>query len=183
MLLHGDMRLHTTRSGREFSKYGDFSKYRKAGGGKPTRSSLVPTPILVQGELLWEVEKVVKSRVGRFGREYWVKWKGFSTGKNSWISDLPPYFQKVKKVSQKRALDYDSESSSGSSESESDSSDSDSDSEPDEAFTSAMKRFAQAEEPIASGKLDERTQLAVNAMLALSTAVMHYADDTESDSD
>jgi hypothetical protein len=159
---------------------------------KSKRSNDVPRPIRTQGELAWEVEEVIASRIGRLGREYLVKWLGFSSRDNSWTTDLPLYFQTVKKWSVKRELESDSDDaspscSSGSScsasdQSESDSDSEESDSEPDEAFATIMKDFAEADTRPSATKLDKRTQLAVKAMMALATA-MEYENDTESDSD
>jgi hypothetical protein len=183
MLIRGDGYRHTTRSGRKYSKYG------KASGMKSKRSSGIPRPIRTQGDLLWEVEEVIASRMGCFGREYLVKWRGFSARENSWTTDLPPYFQKIQKWSVKRELEPDSDdgspscsSCSASDQSESDSDSEESDSEPDEAFATIMKDFAEADTPPSATKLDKRTQLAVKAMMALATA-MEYKNDTESDSD
>jgi hypothetical protein len=52
-----------------------------------------PTPI-VKKDLLFEVEKVVNARVGKWGLEYFVKWRGYHVSENSWIDEVPPFFQK-----------------------------------------------------------------------------------------
>jgi len=43
-----------------------------------------PPPIVVDGELEWEVEEVLDSRWHRRRFQFLIKWKGFSREHNSW---------------------------------------------------------------------------------------------------
>ncbi|KAJ1467199.1 hypothetical protein T484DRAFT_1859621 [Baffinella frigidus] len=52
-----------------------------------------PRPI-GKGGLLYEIEEVVNARNGKFGREYLVKWRGYGSKENMWISELPSFFKK-----------------------------------------------------------------------------------------
>lgn len=60
-------------------------------GRKAVRAA--PTPI-VKKHLLYEIEKVIKSRQGEWGREYLVKWRGYGSDDNMWIDKLPSFFKK-----------------------------------------------------------------------------------------
>ncbi|KAJ1464076.1 hypothetical protein T484DRAFT_1871197, partial [Baffinella frigidus] len=54
-----------------------------------------PAPIKARTtHLLYEVEKVVDVRMGKWGPEYLVKWKGYRTSDNTWIDEIPPFFRK-----------------------------------------------------------------------------------------
>ncbi|CAJ0954315.1 unnamed protein product [Ranitomeya imitator] len=44
-----------------------------------------PAPVLVEGELEYEVEKIVDSRFSRRRLQYLVKWKGYGQEDNSWV--------------------------------------------------------------------------------------------------
>ena len=78
---------------------------------KPKKTS-PPRPIVVGGQLHYEVETVLHTRGTRAGPvEYHVTWKGYPASANSWIRQLPAFFQ----TPRKRVLDDDSSScSSGS---------------------------------------------------------------------
>ena len=52
-----------------------------------------PSPIRTATGLRWEVEAVLQTRDGKNGKEYLVRWKGYTESANSWISELPPYFK------------------------------------------------------------------------------------------
>ncbi|KAJ1465634.1 hypothetical protein T484DRAFT_1864056 [Baffinella frigidus] len=52
-----------------------------------------PRPI-GKGGHLYEIEEVVNARNGKFGREYLVKWRGYGSKENMWISELPSFFKK-----------------------------------------------------------------------------------------
>jgi len=54
-----------------------------------------PIPI-GDNDSLYEVEKVLDSKVGEFGTVYLVKWAGYTAVYNSWIVDLPSFFHKYK---------------------------------------------------------------------------------------
>ena len=47
-----------------------------------------PPPDIIEGEEEWEVEKILDSKIIKKGRkrclEYFVKWKGYDEGSNSW---------------------------------------------------------------------------------------------------
>lgn len=43
-----------------------------------------PPPIEIEGELEWEVEAVIDSRLFRRQFQYLVKWKGTSDAENTW---------------------------------------------------------------------------------------------------
>ncbi|CAJ0960840.1 unnamed protein product [Ranitomeya imitator] len=44
-----------------------------------------PAPVLVEGELEYEVEKILDSRFSRWRLQYLVKWKGYGQEDNSWV--------------------------------------------------------------------------------------------------
>ncbi|CAJ0922641.1 unnamed protein product [Ranitomeya imitator] len=44
-----------------------------------------PAPVLVEGELEYEVEKILDSRFSRRRLQYLVKWKGYGQEDNSWV--------------------------------------------------------------------------------------------------
>jgi hypothetical protein len=60
---------------------------------KNTRTSK-PRPLQKEGDLLWEIDKLIGTRLGTFGQEYLVKWKGYPDSDNMWIDTLPPFFLK-----------------------------------------------------------------------------------------
>jgi hypothetical protein len=60
---------------------------------KKSRTSK-PRPLQKKGDLLWEIEKLLGTRSGTFGKEYLVKWKGYPDSDNMWIDSLPPFFVK-----------------------------------------------------------------------------------------
>ena len=96
--------------------------YRSA--HKQKSAAAPPTP-LVKSDLLYEVERVVDARVGKWGLEYFVKWRGYDTSDNSWIDELPPFFQKNSAFYQKKlrsgyASDEDVRPSTSSSQSSDD---------------------------------------------------------------
>jgi hypothetical protein len=100
-----------------------------------------PKAIKRSAELLYEVEKVLDARMGKFGPEYLVKWKGYAASKNQWIDELPPFFKRRCLLLLHRAKWGDSWASSSDesdtdeeeeSEEDSDSSDGSSDSDEDE---------------------------------------------------
>ena len=53
-----------------------------------------PAPIVTK-HLLYEIEKVINARNGKWGREYFVKWRGYKSKDNSWIGELPSFFKKT----------------------------------------------------------------------------------------
>ncbi|CAJ0945814.1 unnamed protein product [Ranitomeya imitator] len=52
----------------------------------PVPSVDPPTPVLVDGELEYVVEKILDSRFSRRRLQYLVKWKGYGQEDNSWVS-------------------------------------------------------------------------------------------------
>ena len=54
-----------------------------------------PAPIIDEF-IRYEVEKVLNSRPSDVGIMYLVKWTGYDDEFNSWISELPQFFQKNK---------------------------------------------------------------------------------------
>ena len=74
-----------------------------------------PRPIVVGNHFHYEVEAVLGTRGTRAGHvEYNVTWKGYPASANSWIRQLPTFFQ----TPRKHVLDDDSSSGSGSSASD-----------------------------------------------------------------
>jgi len=51
----------------------------------PGRHPIPPPPVLVGGEEEYEVEDILNSQVRYCRLEYFVKWKGYDVGHNSWI--------------------------------------------------------------------------------------------------
>jgi hypothetical protein len=161
------------------------------------KSRKAPTPI-VDRFLLYEVQHVVRSRAGKWGDEYLVKWKGYSQTENSWIPELPIHFRKTF-PDYKQGLYDDSGSGSDDSESEAsedtddedsddeDTDDEDSDAEEDDEGSEeederVCKRQRTAEVTQEKEALGKQCD-AVAALLALSKAVVQLYDDTETDSD
>lgn len=103
---------------------------------KPHRKA--PAPI-VKKHLLYEIEKVVNARDGKYGREYFVKWRGYKSIENTWIGDLPPFFKKTSRfyigAKSKHDASVESESESGS-DTDSDEDDSVDSDEEDDAIDS-----------------------------------------------
>ncbi|KAJ1468481.1 hypothetical protein T484DRAFT_1755109 [Baffinella frigidus] len=133
---------------------------RRAQRSKSTHRA--PTPI-VDKELMYEVEKVVKRRTGDWGPEYLVKWKGYAECENSWIGELPIFFRtEYPFYKQSSSLMSDSESGSDSDDEESDDEESDDEEseEEEEVVVKPLKRKRRAR-----------------------SVVTQYLDDTESDSD
>lgn len=102
------------------------------------RSAAPPAPIVAK-HLLYEIEKVVDTRKGKWGTEYFVKWRGYSSTENMWISDIPVFFDKRSKFYKIEACDHNGSTESDSSESDSDESDEDEvvDSDEDEVVDSS----------------------------------------------
>jgi hypothetical protein len=73
----------------------------------PPLGRKVPIPIVLQ-EVYYEVEKLVKTRNGEFGKEYFVKWTGYPVSENSWIGELPPFFDKNSHLYKKFDFQQDS---------------------------------------------------------------------------
>jgi hypothetical protein len=167
----------------------------------------VPIPI-VQEEVYHEVEKLVKTRKGEFGNEYFVKWTGYPHSENSWIGELPPFFDKKSDFYKKTDFEQDfwdgyksgedsevgledSDFEIGIEESDSEVSVSSSDCESD--FESDVKiggvkaggkRLANAtdKEEDAAKKRSKKERLVVQALLALSAVVAAgFGDGDESD--
>ena len=94
-----------------------------------------PAPI-VKKHLLYEIEKVVDAREGDWGREYFVKWRGYKTRENSWIGELPSFFKKTSHFYIARDGDDGSvvESGCGTDSDEEEAVDSDSDSDEEKAI-------------------------------------------------
>jgi hypothetical protein len=90
-----------------------------------------PSPIRTATGLRWEVEAVLQTRDGKHGKEYLVRWKGYTDSANSWISELPAYFRAGYKgtVDLVSSDDCSSEDSSSEDSSSEDSSSEDSSSE------------------------------------------------------
>jgi hypothetical protein len=153
-----------------------FKKYRKA-----------PTPLVDRG-LMYEVSKVIKSRVGKWGTEYLVHWKGYAAIEDSWIAELPVHFRKTfPNYKQGSDSGSGSESESGSdsdSESEASEDDDGSDVEDDHDEEITRKRARTAEVTREKEALEKQCA-AVSALLTLSKAVvkLYQGDTTESDSD
>ena len=57
-----------------------------------------PSPIVGEEYVCYEVEHILDSKPGDCGSLYLVKWAGYGSGYNSWISELPPFFQKYNKA-------------------------------------------------------------------------------------
>ncbi len=73
-----------------------------------------PAPI-VKKHLLYEIEKVVDARNGIYGREYFVKWRGYRSSENMWIGDPPPFFRNSRfYIATTKERDVSVESESGS---------------------------------------------------------------------
>ena len=146
------------------------------------KSRKAPTPLVDRG-LMYEVSKVIKSRVGKWGTEYLVHWKGYAAIEDSWIAELPVHFRKTfPNYKQGSDSGSGSESESGSeSDSESEASEDEYDDEEEEITRKRARTAEVTREKEALGKQCD----AVSALLALSKAVVKlYQDDTtESDSD
>ncbi|KAJ1471174.1 hypothetical protein T484DRAFT_1845199 [Baffinella frigidus] len=106
-----------------------------------------PKAIKRSAELLYEVEKVLDARMGKFGPEYLVKWKGHAASKNQWIS-LPPFFKRRCLLLLHRAKWGDSwaSSSDDSGTDEDDYSDKDSDEDSDEDSDSGSDSSSDSDE-------------------------------------
>jgi hypothetical protein len=83
------------------------------------RSAAPPAPIVAK-HLLYEIEKVVDTREGNWGTEYYVKWRGYRSSENMWISDIPVFFDKRSKFYKIEACDHNGSTESDSSESDED---------------------------------------------------------------
>jgi hypothetical protein len=154
---------------------------------KKQRKVEKPTPIVDKG-LKYEIQSVVKSRVGMWGPEYLVHWRGYSQSENSWIGELPVFFKKQypkykpdDDCSDCETDEYDSESDDDSDSSD----DEEEDEEEDEDEEMMHKRARTAKAKMAhDGAALTKQCDAVSALLALSKAVTKlYENDTESDSD
>jgi hypothetical protein len=116
---------------------------------KAAKAVSTPPKPIKNRELMYEVEDVVDARMGRFGPEYLVKWKGYAHKDSSWIEELPIFFKSkclslIKNV--KAVVDDSSESESDGIESDSaTSSGSDSDSESDSESDSLTESESDSE--------------------------------------
>ena len=102
MLLRGDGKIFK----RDCKSYTNYKKGRVS----KDKSSTAPRPI-VNKEVLYEVENVIKSKIDEYGRQYFVKWTGYGPMYNSWIWDLPPFFEKGNPLYKKNIPNDDSETS------------------------------------------------------------------------
>ena len=57
-----------------------------------------PSPIVGEEYVCYEIEKVINSKPGDCGSLYLVKWAGYGSEYNSWIPELPSFFQKYNKA-------------------------------------------------------------------------------------
>jgi hypothetical protein len=152
------------------------------------KSRKAPTPLVDRG-LMYEVSKVIKSRVGKWGTEYLVHWKGYAAIEDSWIAELPVHFRKTfPNYKQGSDSGSGSESESGSesdSESEASEDGDGSDDEYDDVSDERMRKCARTAEVTREKEALEKQCAAVSALLALSKAVvkLYQGDTTESDSD
>ena len=53
---------------------------------------IAPIPIK-STSLLYEVHKITKKRSGKSGFEYFASWTGYPSSDDSWITELPSYFE------------------------------------------------------------------------------------------
>jgi len=54
--------------------------------GGPIKAA--PIPEIIDGELEWEVEKILDHRSGRPGKEYLIRWKGFTADEDTWEPEI-----------------------------------------------------------------------------------------------
>jgi hypothetical protein len=148
------------------------------------KSRKAPTPLVDRG-LMYEVSKVIKSRVGKWGTEYLVHWKGYAAIEDSWIAELPVHFRKTfpnYKQGSDSGSGSESESGSGSDSeseaSEDDEEDSDADSDDEEEEIT----YKRARTDVAK-VVQQRVADAASALMALSKVTTYLYGDTESDSD
>lgn len=65
-------------------------------------STTKPDPIFKNGHHLFEVEKLIETRLGSHGEEFLVKWKGYPHSDNTWIDTIPDFFNKSSPHFQKK---------------------------------------------------------------------------------
>ena len=53
---------------------------------------VAPRPI-VRKDVLYEVERVIQTKIHNGDRLYLVKWTGYNSDENSWIEELPAFFK------------------------------------------------------------------------------------------
>lgn len=147
------------------------------------KSRKAPTPLVDRG-LMYEVSKVIKSRVGKWGTEYLVHWKGYAAIEDSWIAELPVHFRKTfPNYKQGSDSGSGSESESGSdsdSESEASEDGDGSDDEYDDVSEERMRKCARTD---AAKVVQQRVADAASALIELSKVTTYLYGDTESDSD
>ncbi|KAJ1466523.1 hypothetical protein T484DRAFT_1756575 [Baffinella frigidus] len=116
-----------------------------------------PRPIK-DDELMYEVKTVMGARMGAYGPEYLVRWKGYGQHENTWISELPPFFKKrclklVQKIEVSDSVASDSSYTGSESDSGSDS-ESDSVSGPDDSSDSESDESSDSESGSSSSSDD-----------------------------
>jgi len=104
MLIRTDGKVFK-RSGRAVAKGAPPVKTKKRKMHTPA-----PRPIL-KTDAWYEVEKVVAKKKSNLGILYLVKWAGYGKMHNSWIDELPPFFNKRHTMYQNKHIDYDSDES------------------------------------------------------------------------
>ncbi len=119
-----------------------FVRKDKSVRSKCPKRKTAPAPI-VKKHLLYEIEKVVDARNGIYGREYYVKWRGYRSSENMWIADLPPFFKKTSRfyIATKKERDVSVESESGSDTDSEEDDTVDSDEEEEEVIDSAIEEM------------------------------------------
>jgi len=178
-----------------------FTRKSPRVSGKSTVLCQAPTPLRnVGGERLYEIEKVVRTRVGKHGAEYLIKWAGYQSSENSWIDDLPSYFKSYKQRCSDDSDNVDSSDDSDNFDSDDNENDNNSmsdgevseevveDDNDDEnecmykGFSfSKRKRVKEDDDDAAAAsihpgmlKASKNERLAVNALIAMSAFVNEY---------
>jgi hypothetical protein len=75
---------------------------RPGNAARGKSSTTMPKPLKKDGELMYEIDEVLDVRMGKYGPEHLVSWKGYSSEDDLWIDELPPFFQKGHVLYQKK---------------------------------------------------------------------------------